>query len=289
MPWPRGRCPEPARKHPGFGDITAKPWQAHPFLDCLTTWHGHSVPVTRGPQRRSVDVTKSRNLRFTYTTVGRLLDPQGRQDFGKSFTDWFVRHTPAGHAGVSLRRCPHHPDPVMSSMSCSLPDSISCAGNASPVCPNSVGDPTVAVPYPQPLRGSRTGEALNPDLRQRPMRRTPPAPIPAAESKPRRLAKGSGWPHAVKTAGVCAMVFVLAVAAVLAWGGVPVATQEPAPSASIWICRLVCTWTPACMMYKCEIRPPRFAPPNWQSQHGNRSTCPSLPRLSRSMGIPGYR
>ncbi|MXZ42146.1 MAG: hypothetical protein F4Z18_10285 [Caldilineaceae bacterium SB0666_bin_21] len=30
------------------------------------------------------------------------------------------------------------------------------------------------------------------------------------------------------------MVFVLAVAAVLAWGGVPVAAQEPAPSASTW-------------------------------------------------------
>ena len=93
MPWPRGRCSEPARKHPGLAVIPPNPGRSTPSS---TAWSRSTATLfrpSRGQQRRSVDVTKSGNLRLTYTSSRTPVDPQGRQDFGKSFTDRFVRYT----------------------------------------------------------------------------------------------------------------------------------------------------------------------------------------------------
>ncbi len=72
MSWPRGRCPEPARKHPDAAAVPPNP--AGP-TSSSTAWSRGTATLfrpTHGQQRHSVDVTKSRSLRLTYTTVGRL-------------------------------------------------------------------------------------------------------------------------------------------------------------------------------------------------------------------------
>lgn len=83
------------------------------------------------------------------------------------------------------------------------------------------------------------------------------------------------------------MVFALAVAAVLSWGGVPVAAQEPAPSAPTWHLQLGVHLDPGAHDVQGQIpapavRTPQLVEPTWQPSH-----APETAQIVSFYGHPG--